>query len=88
MIDLTDKQMYMLCEMSEIHLEWFNLYSPELNMSYEVVLKLNHQKMSDIVSSLQDSLCDEDMIDFIFISIIKDYRDMLNDYSLESDESI
>lgn len=87
MIELSDKQMDMLCEMADIHLQWFNKYSPEFDISYETVLKLNHQKMTDIVSSLQDSLCDEEMIDFIFISIIRDYNEMLDDYT-ESDETI
>ena len=77
MIELTDKQLDMLCEMSEIHFQWFEKYCPESGMTYESVLKLNHQKMSDIAESCFD--CSEDMIDLIFESIIRDYKEMLED---------
>lgn len=85
MIELTDKQLDMLCEMSEIHLQWFHKYSPEAGITYEEVLKLNHQKMSDIAEGCFD--CSEEMMDFIFECIIRDYKEMLEDYS-DSGQSI
>ena len=77
MIQFTDKQLDMLCLMSDIHLQWFQKYNPGSNITYDEVLKLNHQKMIDICESCFDS--SEDMIDVIFESIIKDYQEMLKD---------
>jgi len=83
-MELTDKQMDMLCEMSEIHLQWFEKYAPESEMTYESVLKLNHQKMSDIAESCFD--CSEEMIDFIFESIMRDYREMLDNENFNPED--
>lgn len=77
MSELTDNQLDKLYEMSEIHFKWFQIYSPETK--YEEVLQLNHIKMMSIMSGCSD--CSEDMIDFIFDSIIRDYKEMLDDYS-------
>ena len=74
---LTDKQLDMLCEMSEIHLKWFQLYAPEAEMKYEEVLELNHIKMMSIIEGCNDT--SEEMIDIIFESIIRDYKQMLRD---------
>jgi hypothetical protein len=76
MSELTDNQLDKLYEMSEIHFKWFQIYSPETK--YEEVLQLNHIKMMSIMSCAD---CSEDMIDFIFDSIIRDYKEMLDDYS-------
>ncbi len=77
MSELTDNQLDKLYEMSEIHFKWFQIYSPETK--YEEVLQLNHIKMMSIMSDCDD--CSEDMMDFIFDSIIRDYKEMLEDYS-------
>ena len=77
MSELTDNQLDKLYEMSEIHFKWFQIYSPETK--YEEVLQLNHIKMMSIMSGCSD--CSEDMMDFIFDSIIRDYKEMLDDYS-------
>ncbi len=77
MSELTDNQLDKLYEMSEIHFKWFQIYSPETK--YEEVLQLNHIKMMSIMSDCDD--CSEDMMDFIFDSIIRDYKEMLDDYS-------
>ena len=78
MIELTDKQIDMLYQMSDLHFQWFNKYSPESETTYEEVLKLNHQKMCSILESCSDY--SEEMIDFIFESIIRDYKMMNDDY--------
>ena len=79
MKELSDIQLDMLCEMSEIHLKWFKLYSPEVETTFEEVLQLNHIKVTNIIDGCSD--CSEDIINFIFESIIKDYKEMLEDYS-------
>jgi len=77
MNELTDNQLDKLYEMSEIHFKWFQIYSPETK--YEEVLQLNHIKMVSIMDGCSD--CSEDMMDFIFDSIIRDYKEMLDDYT-------
>lgn len=84
MSDFTNKQIEMLYEMSEIHFQWFQKYTPETGISFEEVLKLNHQKMMDIADSCFD--CSEDMIDFIFEAIIRDYKEMLEGYNFDEDD--
>ena len=79
MSELSDKQLDRLCEMSEIHLKWFNVYSTESKTTFEEVLQLNHIKVMTIIEGCDD--CSEDIINFIFESIIKDYKQMLEDYS-------
>jgi hypothetical protein len=74
-MDLTDKHLDMLWEMAEIHFQCFEKFYKEYDISYKSVLELNHQKMVDIASGCPD--CDEEMLSFIFESIIKDYKDML-----------
>jgi hypothetical protein len=84
MSELTDNQLDKLYEMSEIHFKWFQIYSPETK--YEEVLQLNHIKMMSIMSGCSD--CSEDMMDFIFDSIIRDYKEMLDDYKPGLDDII
>jgi len=77
MSELTDNQLDKLYEMAEIHFKWFQIYSPETK--YEEVLQLNHIKMVSIMDGCFD--CSEDMLDFIFDAIIRDYKEMLEDYT-------
>jgi hypothetical protein len=84
MSELTDNQLDKLYEMSEIHFKWFQIYSPETK--YEEVLQLNHIKMVSIMDGCSD--CSEDMMDFIFDSIIRDYKEMLDDYKPGLDDII
>lgn len=77
MSDLTDKQIEMLYEMAEIHFQWFQRYAPESGTTYEDVLELNHIKITSIVEGCFD--CSEDMINIIMESILKDYKEMLED---------
>ena len=79
MVDFSNRQIEMIWEMSDIHFQWFNKYNSDSKMTFVDVLKLNHQKMIDI--SLACSDCSEDMIDFIFEAVIRDYKDMLDNYS-------
>jgi hypothetical protein len=84
MSELTDNQLDKLYEMSEIHFKWFQIYSPETK--YEEVLQLNHIKMMSIMDGCSD--CSEDMLDFIFDAIIRDYKEMLDDYTPGLDDII
>jgi hypothetical protein len=84
MSDFTNKQIEMLYEMSEVHLQWFQKYTPETGISFEEVIKLNHQKMMDIVDACFD--LPEDMIDFIFEAVIRDYKEMLDGYQNIEDD--
>ena len=84
MSELTDNQLDKLYEMSEIHFKWFQIYSPETK--YEEVLQLNHIKMVSIMDGCFD--CSEDMLDFIFDAIIRDYKEMLEDYTPGLDDII
>ena len=84
MNELTDNQLDKLYEMSEIHFKWFQIYSPETK--YEEVLELNHIKMVSIMDGCSD--CSEDMLDFIFDAIIRDYKEMLDDYTPGLDDII
>lgn len=77
MNELTDKQLEILYQIADIHLEWFKLYSPD-PPKYEEVLKLNHQKLMDISAACDD--CTEEMVDVIFQTILEDYTQMLEDY--------
>lgn len=78
MTNLTDKQIDLLYQMADIHFQWFQKYSPESKTTYEDVLELNHIKMMSIIDGCFD--CSDDMIEIIFESIIKDYKEMLDDY--------
>lgn len=80
-MSFTNKQIDMLYQMSDLHHEWFMKYNPDLQVTYDEVLKINHQKMMDIYDSIADQ--SEDMMDVIFESIIQDYKEMLDD--LDSD---
>jgi hypothetical protein len=84
MSELTDNQLDKLYEMSEIHFKWFQIYCPDTK--YEEVLQLNHIKMMSIIDGCSD--CSEDMLDFIFDAIIRDYKEMLNDYKPGLDDII
>ena len=84
MTRLTDNQIGRLYEMSEIHFKWFQIYCPDTK--YEEVLELNHIKMVSIIDGCSD--CSEDMLDFIFDAIIKDYKEMLDDYTPGLDDII
>ena len=84
MIDFSNKQIEMLYEMSEVHLQWFQKYTPETGISFEEVLKLTHQKMMDITDACFD--LPEDMIDFIFEAVIRDYKEMLDGYQNIEDD--
>ena len=84
MSELNDNQLDKLCEMSEIHFQWFKIYCPDTK--YEEVLELNHIKMSDIIDGCDD--CSEDMLEFIFDAIIRDYKEMLEDYKPGLDDII
>ena len=84
MSELTDNQLDKLYEMSEIHFKWFQIYCPDTK--YEEVLQLNHIQMMSIMSGCSD--CSEDMLDFIFDAIIRDYKEMLNDYKPGLDDII
>ena len=78
MSNFSDRQIEMIYEMSEIHFQWFLKYIPENAISFEEVLKVNHQKMMDITDACFD--LSEDMIDFIFEAVIRDYKEMLDGY--------
>lgn len=82
--ELTNSQLDKLYEMTEIHFKWFQLYAPDTK--YEEVLELNHIKVMSIVDGCYD--CSEDMTDFIFDSIIKDYKEMIDDYKPGLDDII
>lgn len=84
MSELTDNQLDKLYEMSEIHFKWFQIYCPDTK--YEEVLELNHIKMMSIMDGCSD--CSEDMLDFIFDAIIRDYKEMLDDYTPGLDDII
>lgn len=84
MSELTDNQLDKLYEMSEIHFKWFQIYCPDTK--YEEVLELNHIKMMSIMDGCSD--CSEDMMDFIFDAIIRDYKEMLDDYTPGLDDII
>ena len=73
--ELTNKQLDMLCEMAEVHFEWFQKHSPESNITFGEVLKLNHQKMLNLTKSCLN--CNEEMLDLVFRTMIKDYREMV-----------
>ena len=84
MTRLTDNQIGRLYEMSEIYFKWFQIYCPDTK--YEEVLELNHIKMVSIMDGCSD--CSEDMLDFIFDAIIRDYKEMLDDYTPGLDDII
>lgn len=84
MSELTDNQLDKLYEMSEIHFKWFQIYCPDTK--YEEVLELNHIKILSIMEGCSD--CSEDMLDFIMDSIIRDYKEMVDDYKPGLDDII
>jgi hypothetical protein len=86
MVNFSNRQIEMIWEMSDIHFQWFTKYTSgsDTEMTFADVIKLNHQKMIDI--SLACSDCSEDMIDFIFEAVIRDYKDMLDNYSDDFDD--
>jgi hypothetical protein len=73
-IYLTDEQIDILCEMSEIHFQCFEKYYKEYNISYESVLELNHKKMIEILEFCYDERSSR----IIFNGMLKEYNDMLN----------
>jgi hypothetical protein len=79
-MDLTNKQLEILYQIAEVHLKWFIVYSDN-PPKYEDVLRLNHQKLMDIVES-----CDgytEEMVDMLFRGILEEYTKMLEDYGYD-----
>lgn len=72
-IYLTDIQIDILYEMSEIHFQCFEKYYKEYNVTYEDVLELNHKKMIEILKEY-----DETSSRIIFNDMIKEYSDMLS----------
>jgi hypothetical protein len=81
MNDLTNKQIGMLYEMTELHYMWIRMYHP--GATYRDVLELNHIKMMNIVDGCQD--CTESMLDEIFVSMIKDYKDLLDNDDIDDE---
>jgi len=77
MIEFTDKQIEMLYIMSDLQFQWFSEYLPDNDVKYEDIIKMNHQKMVDICSQFPNS--DEEMIDFLFETVMNDYKSMLDD---------
>jgi hypothetical protein len=75
-MQFTDEQIDKLYKIADVHFEWYTKFNPDANVKFEDVLKLNHQKLTDILSGCGD--CSSDMIEVIFDSILKDYTDLLN----------
>lgn len=73
---LTDKHLDMLWEMADLHFKCFEEFYPEYGLTYQSILELNHQKMISIINSCDTAT--EEMLDFIFMAIIDDYKRMLN----------
>ena len=85
MRNLNEKHIDMLLEIAEIHFNCFEKHYPEYNITYENVLELNHQKMMDILDGCLD--CEDDILDFIFESMIDDYkRILINERPNDEDE--
>ena len=76
MMEFTDKQIEMLYMMSDLQFQWFNEYTPESEVKYQDIIKMNHQKMIDICSQFPNPT--EENIDFLFETVINDYRVMLD----------
>jgi hypothetical protein len=49
---------------------------------------INDILSNSIISIIDGCYCSEDMIDFIFDAIIRDYKEMLNDYRMGLDDII
>jgi hypothetical protein len=73
-IELTDEQISILYEMTEIHFECFEKYYKEYQITYQSVLELNHKKMVDILKVCHDERASK----ILFNGMIKEYSDMLN----------
>lgn len=73
-IFLTDEQIDILCEMTEIHFQCFEKYYKEYNVTYGSVLELNHKKMIEIIEVCYD----DRSLKIIFDNVIKEYTEMLN----------
>ena len=73
-IYLTDEQIDILCEITEIHFQCFEKYYKEYNVTYQSVLELNHNKMIEILEVCYDERSSR----IIFDGMIKEYTDMLN----------
>jgi hypothetical protein len=84
MKELNKKHTDMLLDMSEIHYECFQKHYPEYDITYENVLELNHKKMLDVINGCLD--CDDDIIEFIFESMLKEYRNILKGDKPDNDD--
>lgn len=85
MKNLSGKHIDMLIEMVEIHFACFEKHYPEYDITYENVLELNHQKMINILDGCLE--CEDDILDFIFESMIDDYKRILtNERPNDEDE--
>lgn len=73
-IELTDEQISILYEMTEIHFECFEKYYKEYQITYQSVLELNHKKMIDILKVCHNERASK----ILFNGMIKEYSDMLN----------
>ena len=73
-IYLTDEQIDILYEMTEIHFECFEKYYKEYQITYQSVLELNHKKMVDILKVCHNERSSK----ILFNGMIKEYSDMLN----------
>ena len=81
---LSDEHLEMLWEMCDIHYQCFEKFYKEYEITYENVIEINHKKMLVIVDACVD--CDPDILGFIFESMIKDYKMMLNREDPYTDE--
>ena len=73
---LSSEHLEILWEMADIHFQCFEKFYKEYQISYSEVLELNHKKLLDIVEGCVGF--DEETLDFIFESILKDYKMMFN----------
>jgi hypothetical protein len=72
MIKFTNDQIDILYELCEIQLKWLNKYGSSI--TFEEVLKVNHQKLTDILSTY-DELTDE-FITETLLSVKRTYEDL------------
>ena len=80
MVDLTTKQTDLLYDVTERHLQWYQIYY-EVPPAFEVLLELNHRKLSYKVTSTMK----EDDITKLLEKMWQNYDDLINYYSKNDD---
>ena len=75
MIPMGDEQIDRFLELVEIHFQCFEKHYPEYHITYQNVLELNHKKILEVISELEEG--EDEIIDFVIEQLLREYKHIL-----------